>query len=356
MRVRLAVLQFPLLYCVGVLAGLSVYGVDFGSVSGWLYLIPLLLGPALLPRLSPGVLARLRRFARLLAGTGVLLGGVAYRPLHLGFWDDRSLAQAVAVSAFGLISVVVGWLALTQIATKPGRTPPPLAGALAVVAAFLALSRWYPLITILGAALCLAPAVTLRWEAGEAPEPHRGRPTFFLGALAFYLAAEVSQVVWDLGLDSSWGPMLALTFLTAAALGATWWFAASRYRAAVGHPWFAALAGAAALVIAGAASVLTAWRPAFVLHPARQVLFGLAFGGLIVAVLARTTGNAHNAASAQNVWLSLTLGLAVSAVYSAQFEAFPRGRLAFVVPAVLAFAWERRQAARLRRPESPSPA
>jgi len=355
MRVRLAVLQFPLLYCVGVLAGLSVYSVDFGSVSGRLYLIPLLLGPALLPRLGPGALARLRRSARLLAGTGVLLGSVAYRPLHLGFWDERSLAQAIAVSAFGLISVVVGWLGLTQVAAQPEHTPAPVAGALAVVAAFFALSRWYPLITILGAALCLAPAVTLRWEPGEVPAARAGERTPFLSALAFYLAAELSQVVWDLGLDSSWGPMLALAFLTAAVLAMAWWLAASRHKVTLGRPWFAAGAGAVALVIAGAASALTAWQPAFVLHPARQVLFGLALGGLIVAVLARTIGTAHNAASAQNVWFSFTLGLAVSAVYSAQFEAFPRGRLAFVVPAILAFAWERRRAARRRQPEGVIP-
>jgi len=214
-RVRLAVLQFPLLYCFGVLVGLSVYGADFGSASGYLYVIPLLLAPVVLPRLGTGTLRWLRRQARPLAALGVALGAVAYRPLHLGFWDEQSLAQSVTVSGLGLVSVVVGWLAVTQVANHPGRTPAPLAGALAIVAVFFLLSRWYPLIPILGVALCLAPAVTLRWEEDAAVGRRTGR-TPFLSALAFYVAAELGQVVWDLGVDSSWGPQVALAFVMAA--------------------------------------------------------------------------------------------------------------------------------------------
>jgi len=355
MRLRLAVLQFPLLYCFGVLVGMSVYGVNFSPAGGWLYLIPLLLPPAVLSRLSRGALDRMRRSARILAGSGALLGAVAYRPLHLGFWDERSLAQAVTVAAFGVVSAVVGWLALTQLAARPGHTPAPVAAALAVVAAFLALSSWYPMITLLGAALCLASATALRWEPVEVPARGGGPRAVFLGALSFYLAAELSQVAWDMGSDSSWGTLIAISFLTASALAVAWWFMAERL-AAASHPWFTAGAGAVAVAVAGTASAVTAWRPAFVLHPARHVLLGLALGGLIVALLARTTVTASAAAGVQSVWLAFVLGLAVSAVYSAQCEAYPRGRLAFVAPAVLAFVWERRRAVALRRAEPPSPA
>jgi hypothetical protein len=352
-RVRLAILQFPLLYCVGVLVGLSVYGFDLGSVTGYLYLIPLLVGPAVLPRLRPGTLSWLRRRSHVMAAMGVLLGAVAYRPLHLGFWDERSVVQAGAISAFGLVSAVVGWLAVTQVADRPGHTPAPLAGAIVVVALFFFLSRWYPLIPILGAALCLAPVVTVQWkeEAAVARGAHRGP---FLGTLAFYLAAEVSQVVWDGGIDSSWGPQLSLAFLTAAAVAMVWWIAGRRISdGTLGHPWFAAGAGAAALLIAGAASVATACRPAFVLSPIRQLLLGFAIGGLIVAVLGRMSRAAGGIAPGQNVWLWFTIGLAVSNLYSAQLEAYPVGRLAFALPAIGAFAWERTRPERVQ-PREPA--
>ncbi len=317
MRLRLVVLQFPLLYCTGVLVGVSVYGVNFGLVGGWLYLVPLLLPPAVLPRLGPSALDRLRRSARLLAATGVLVGAAAYRPMHLGYWDERSLPQAAAVCAFGLISAVVGWLALAHLARHPGHTPAPLAAALVVIAAFFALSRWYPMITLLGAALCLAPAVALRWEDAEPPVPRARRRTLFLGALSFYLAAELGQAAWDTGVEASWGTLVAVALLTAAAVAVAWWCAGERLTAATGHPWFAAGAGAVALAVAAAASAVTAWRPAFVLDPSRHVLLGLALGGMIVAVLARTAVPGRAAAGVQGVWLAFVLGLAVSAVYSA---------------------------------------
>jgi hypothetical protein len=354
-RVRLAVLQFPLLYCFGVLVGLSVYGADFRSASGYLYVIPLLLAPALLPRLGTGTLRWLRRQARPLAALGVVLGAVAYRPLHLGFWAEQSLAQSVVVSGLGLVSLVVGWLAVTHGAGRPGRTPAPLAGALAIVAVFFLLSKWYPLIPILGVALCLAPAVTLRWEEDAAVGRRTGR-TPFLSALAFYVAAELGQIVWDLGVDSSWGPQLALAFVMAALVAMAWWLAGARVTAkALGYPWFVAGAEVAALVIAGAASVATAWQPSFVLHPLRQVLLGFALGGLIVAVLTRTLAPGPDAATGQGVWLWFTIGLAVSNVYSMQLEAFPAGRLAFALPAVVAFLWGRGPAARRHRRELAEP-
>ncbi len=352
MRLRLVVLQFPLLYCTGVLVGVSVYGVNFSLAGGWLYLIPLLVPPAVLPRLRPPALDLLRRSARPLAAVGVLLGAAAYRPMHLGFWDERSLAQAAAVCAFGVISSVVGWLALAHLAHHPARTPAPLAAALAAVAAVLALARWYPMITLLGAALCLAPAVALRWEDAEPPAREARRRTLFLGALSFYLAAELGEAAWDAGVDSAWGPLLAVALLTAAAAGLAWWFAAKRFAGVASHPWLAAGAGVAALAVAGTASALTAWRPALVLAPARHALLGLALGGLIVAVFARTAVPGAAAAGVQGVWLAFVLGLAVSAVYSAQFEAFPYGRLAFAAPAVAALAWEWRRAGGARRAEA----
>jgi hypothetical protein len=356
MRVHLAALQFPLLYCFGVLVGLSVYGIDLASVSGYLYVVPLLLGPVVLPRLGAGTFKWLRRHVRVLVAIGVALGAMAYRPLHLGFWDEQSLAQSAAVSGLGLVSLVVGWLAIAHVSRRPGHTPVALAGTLAIVAVFFFLSRWYPLILLLGSALCLAPAVTLRWDQDEAVIARRTERTPFLSALAFYLAAEIGQVVWDLGADSSWGPQLALGFMAAALVAVVWWLSGARVRAIIsGRPWFVVGAGVAALVLAAAVSVATAWQPSFVLHPLRQALLGLALGGLIVAVFAQTCVPGPQAATAQGVWLWFTIGLAVSNVYSLQLEAFPVGRLTFAVPAVVAFLWERGRPAARRRHELAEP-
>jgi len=225
-----------------------------------------------------------------------------------------------------------------------------------IVAVFFFLSRWYPLIPILGATLCLAPAVTLQWDSEETGVARRAERTPYLGALAFYLAAELSQVVWDLGVDSSWGPQVALAFVAAALVAMVWSFLGARARAIVsGLPWFVVGAGVAALVLAAAVSAATAWQPGFVLHPLRQALLGLALGGLIVAVFARMRVPEFHAATVQGVWLWFTIGLVVSNVYSLQLEAFPAGRLAFAAPAIFAFLRQRRLAARRRRRELAEP-
>jgi hypothetical protein len=355
MRLRLVLLQFPLLYCFGVLVGLSVYGADFRSPSGFAYLLPLLVGPLMLPRLGAGTREWLARRARWLAASGVLLGALAYRPLHLGFWDEQSLGQAFALSAFGLFSLVVGWLAVTRVAAQPSHTPAPVASALVVVAGVFFLARWYPLIPILGATLCLAVAVTLRWERTDRDPAPRGTRRLFLSALAFYLAAEISHVVWDLGVDSSWGPQVALAFLAAATVALAWTAAGERASsAALRHPFFATISGLLALAVTGTTSAVTALHPAFVLNPLRQGVLGLALGGLIVAVLARVRCSAEGASTVQGVWVWFTIGLAVSNVYSTQFEAFPIGRLVFAVPAVAMFLLEQRRSVRVTA-DAPEP-
>jgi len=344
MRVRLAVLQFPLLFCFGTMIGLSVYGAHFQSFVGYIYLIPLLVMPMVLSRLGPPTHAWLRRRARILAAAGVVLGAVAYRPLHLSFWDGQSPAQAVVVNAVGIVAAIVSWLAVSEAPEDRGHGAWKSAAALALVAAFFFLARAYPMIPLLGAALFLAPAVTLRWEPG-APAPARSAtPNVFVNALSFYVAFELGEVVWDLGADSAWGPQLALAFLVAATVAALLGRAGEGAVPDVAaRPRSARRAGVAALAVAIVVGLATAVHPVFVLSPLRQALLGLALGAFLVATLARVLGTGGGAAAAQGVWLWFTVGLTVSNLYSAQLLAVPGGRLAFAVPAVIALLLDRRR-------------
>jgi hypothetical protein len=343
MSVRLAVLQFPLLFCFPVMIALSVVGANFNSPVGYIYLIPLLLAPLLLPRLGQRPRAWLRRHARVLAAAGVLLGGLAYRPIHLAHWDGQSPVQALAVSAFGLVSAVVSWLAAGEASEGQSDGFWQTAAALAIVAVLFLTVRWYFLIPLLGAALFLAPAVTLRWEPVEPGFARSTARPLFANAFAFYLAAELGDVVWDFGVDPSWGPQIALTCVVASAVALARGLTGRRAATtAASRPWFTPTEGALVLAVTGAVSIATALYPVFILSPLRQAVLGLALGGLIVAVLARVLGAADGAGASMGVWLWFTLGLAVSNLYSAQLLAYPAGRLAFAVPAVVALLLERR--------------
>jgi hypothetical protein len=342
MRTRLAVLQFPLLFCLGTMIGLSVYGAHFQSVVGYIYLVPLLLVPVVLPRIGPRPLARLRRHARVLAAAGVVLGAVAYRPLHLSFWDGQSVAQAVAVSAFGTLSAVMSWLAVSEATGGRGNGSWQTAAVLALVAAFFLLASAFPMIPLLGAALFLAPAVTLRWETDAPAWAQSANRRVFVNALAFYLAFELGEVVWDFGSDPAWGPQLAVACLAAGAVALLF-----GRRGAVG-PSAAApgrRANVVALAVTVAVGLVTALHPVFVLSPLRQGLLGLALGTLLVTTMTRVLGAPDGPATALGVWLWFAVGLAVSNLYAAQLLAFPAGRLAFAVPAIVALFVERWRAA-----------
>ena len=97
-------------------------------------------------------------------------------------------------------------------------------------------------------------------------------------------------------------------------------------------------------------------------HPLRDTVLAVVLGAgagvvalAIVAVFTRTLVPGPDAATGQGVWLWFTIGLAVSNVYSMQLEAFPAGRLAFALPAVVAFLWEQSLAARRHRRELGEP-
>jgi hypothetical protein len=346
----LTLLQY--LSSLGVLIGLVVFGGDFHSPSGYLYLVPLLFLPALVPRLGPGPQRWLRRHARLGLAAGLVLGVMAYRPLHLGFWDQRSLLQAATLAAFATVSLAACWLAAGSISAGEAPRPWHVAAALAILAGCYYVAHWYPDAPILGAALCMALGVAHPWPQDIAQAPTRLGRFGFLDVACFAVAAGLTDFVWDKGLDTSWALQIAMAFLAAAvaALARAW----PRSRPAIGPGDFDPV-GCVSLTLAALASAATAIQPEFLLNPVRQVLFGLALGTLIGAVLdrARETGGA---ASLMRAWLAITLGVAVSSQFSNQLEAFPAARVVYVVPAValLLFALHRARQVRLAAADPPA--
>ena len=336
----LALLQYPLLASLSILIGLVVYGGDYASPGGYLYLVPLLFLPFLAPRLGPRTQARLRRWARPCMGMGLVLGAVAYRPLHLGLWDEHSLLQAVTLAAFATVSLAASWLAAGQLTAADAPPPWMVAMSLGIVAACFYVARWYPHAPIMGAALCLACGVATPWRRDAVDAPARLGRFGFLDATCFGVAAAMADVVWDMDLEPASGFQLAMALLAAgvAVLAAPWLRPRSVAPAGtVGR------SGYLALALAGAASIATAAHPVFLLSPLRQILLGLALGVLLTAVLDRAWETA-GPVSLMRAWLAINLGVAVSSQFSLQLEAFPAARLVYLVPAAVGLALAARRA------------
>ncbi len=348
----LTLLQY--LSSLGVLIGLVVFGGDFHSPSGYLYLIPLLILPVAAPRLGPGPQHWLRRHARLVLAAGLVIGVLAYRPLHLGLWDQHSLLQAAALAAFATLSLAACWLAAGDISVGDPLRPWHLAAALAILAACYYVTHWYPDASLLFAALFLALGVAHPWRQDLSAVPARLGWFDFLDVAGFAVAAALTDYVWDVDTDPAWGLQVALAFLAAAlAVFARSW---PRRRPAAAPGAFDPV-GCASLFLAAIASVATAVDPGFLLHPLRQVLLGLALGALVGAVVDRARDQG-GAASLMRAWLAITLGVAVSSQFSLQLEALPSARVFYLLPAValLGFALRRAGLTRRRAAAVPAPA
>ena len=111
----LLLFQFTLIYWVMIVLGLIVYGSDFASVTGKLYLLPMLFVPLIhrfYTRFASRVSAPVPATVILLSGA--LLAWLAYQPLHFDYWDEHNTRQAALLSALGvfsyLASVIASWL------------------------------------------------------------------------------------------------------------------------------------------------------------------------------------------------------------------------------------------------------
>jgi hypothetical protein len=340
MLAHLALLQLPLLYLPLVVIGLGVYGSELGQTSGRV----LVGGILLLPVLDRLLGARVERGATRLSATVVLLGGavlaaLAYRPIHLAYWDEDSTSQAALYAVLGVVS----WFAsrvgagLVRARSDEGARGPAL--ALVCLGAAWLPALLYPLAATLslGAVLAFAAAATvgptasggsIAGETGSARLPRY---------VAFLLGVDVLLPVWDFQWVACWPAHLGVSLVAAAA----------------GY----ALAGrlGRALLVAGVAGFLAAvLHPPFVLHLAHAALAGLALGWVLHAVLAiarRRGDGSHPLCGLTRDWsLGLVVGIALY-----QNLAFAGWRAALLLPLLLLLP-----RARAARPEpdptAPQPA
>ncbi|MCB9915977.1 MAG: hypothetical protein H6828_12680 [Planctomycetes bacterium] len=313
-----ALLQLPLVYLPLCVYGLGVYGSDFDAWSGRLFL-GLLVGLLALEAL---VGRRVARLAGTWAETAVglaaaLVAGVAYAPLHLGWWDEHATSQAAGVCALGLLA----WSAARLAAAPRDRAlaPREVAGALVLVGLVWSTAWLYPLLPLLalGVALGLGAAVRPRPRGDAALEARFGG---FEAWAAVLLGVDLFLGLWDGRWIATWAAPLGLAFALAGLR------VGGRQQ---GGGWIVI----GALNFA-AAALWRAWGP----HPLHVMLAGFALGGLLhyVLGLGRVEAPARRLLRAPLggftvFWvLGVVLGLALY-----QNLAFAPWRLVLLLPALL---------------------
>lgn len=332
----IAILQLPLLYLPLMVVGLGVWGSDFDELPGRLFIGTFLL----LPPIDLLLGGRWERAARGLPGTllpllGVLLAGIAYRPVHFGFWDEHSFAQALPFCALGLVSWGVSRAGVARLREDGAGAPAALAGALLALGVCWLSTALYPLLPTLGLGAIFA-ALVVAWapRAPEASAPPRWRPprtTALLALGALLLGLDLFLVVWDYRHDSRWAWHLFAAFAAAGA------------GALLGRR-----VGPVVLWLGAINFALLAVHRPWVLQIAHSIVAGLALGVLLERTVRRGTseGAGRIPLGAWSVFwgLGLVLGLTLY-----QNLAFAGWRVLLLLPPLVLMVMGRRQA-----PTSPS--
>ncbi|WP_455205668.1 hypothetical protein [Kaarinaea lacus] len=212
--------QFPFLYLPAIVIGLVVFGSDFDSVAGWLYVVPLLVFPFLHRYLCA---KRLQIYSGNTFLAFSLAGGVSgllvYGSLHVGVWDEHSLTQALLIAVLGVSSYVVSVVATVAIKNHSKISTDKHVAALVFVSLCWLAAEGFPMIAFFAIAVLLLLGAV--WRSPLVPSYAAVRQAvkvrdLFASYTVFLLLLSVGMVVWDYQVNTQWAPLLAIVFFTSA--------------------------------------------------------------------------------------------------------------------------------------------
>jgi len=325
----LAIFQFPFLFLTLLMVGFGIYGNQLNTWAGAVYIawmIVFVFFSGLARRaLENGATAS--RIAALAVG-GVVFAVAAYRPMHLGYWDERSTMQAIWISGVGIYSALFAFLGAHRVRTLAHGHKNAQAFALLCVAIGWLTAIEFAMFPLLVIALvfvlfCAFPESVSKTEPAPGDvgvsEPQH-IPVAWLGYGAMLVGVEIGATLWDFGLMRAWAPHLAIVFACAAA----------GLRLTAGRPRL----GHALLVLGAVNFAIASVAAGYPIHPAHTAIAGLWLGA-ILANLLRDSGEPHSIArvtrSLNVAWL---LGLAVSYALSRNLK-YMEWRLVLLAPLLL---------------------
>lgn len=210
--------QFPFVYLLALTMGLVVYGSDFDGISGWLYVLPLILYAVIHKRVWR-MRFKLDAAGRLVWIVGAVTGLVVYAPLHMHYWDEHSISQALWIALLGTCSYATSVMAAARVIED--KIPVNRgAAALAFIGLAWLTALQYPMAVFFFLALLFILAaiwvVPMESAQREQPrEPALGDP--IAKYTIFMVVIDISCVIWDFEVNTQWALYIALAFFAAAA-------------------------------------------------------------------------------------------------------------------------------------------
>ncbi len=210
------------MYLWVLVTGLVVYGSDFNSITGWLYVTPLIV----LAVFHKWVWSR--RFSlcspntvRIISVIAVLVALLVYTPLHMDYWDEHSVTQALWMALLGVCSYLISVIAATEISSQNSPCRRCASGALALIGVFWLFALYYPMIVLFFLGLLFV--VSMVWFNPQQSEQKvttmdNLQSDIIAKYTLFVLAIDIGCVIWDHQVNTTWAYFIGGVFI-AAALG-----------------------------------------------------------------------------------------------------------------------------------------
>lgn len=327
------------MYLLVLVMGLVVYGSDFDSVAGWLYVALLLLIVIAHKRVwSKRWLMASGNTSLIVSIIGAIAGIWVYTPLHMDYWDEHSLSQAVGMVILGLCSYLLSVIAAANLKVQPNSCRHCAVWALVIIGAAWSMAVYYPMIGVLFMVLLFI--ITGLWLR---PLPTVDKATFDKATFdkaafdkatsdtsaadviaryaVFIIVIDLSCIVWDYQVNTAWASYLGTAFIVAA-LG--YFFQSVQYSARVEQAVYVlALANFAMAVI---------WPP-YLLWMLHAVAAGFTLGYLLPKAVSYSDSPSRSAFSmGWIVWFFM--GIVLSNAWYANLQ-WAATRLVLLLPFVL---------------------
>ena len=318
----LALLQFPFLYLTLLVVGFGVYGSQFDTLAGGIYIAFAVGLTGFMPfarKLTENCSdARLA----LITGFGVVCAIAAYRPMHLGYWDERSAIQALWLAGTGLSSMLVSFIGAHRVRKLSTGHRNAQAFALLCFGIVWLTAFEYAMLPLLLLAVVFALCCAVRGRETPTPKPEALAeiPAGWLGYGAFVVALDVGVMVFDFALVRAWAPHLAICFACAAA----------GLRISAGRPVAAPIFFSLGVIN----FVVATLHPPFALHPMHTVFAGFALGAVFARLLRDRYDPEGDERMLKNADMFWFLGLILSYVFMRNLNLL-HWRIILVIPFLL---------------------